>query len=141
MASGYIPSNGQTEVEIMHSSVSDWRADLLQYLKDLARGASKKTRGRALRHVLIGDELYCHTLEGLLLKCLGPDEIRKVMYDVHEGTCGTHQVAHKMKWLIRRASYYCQPCSRLVSSTTRGAQTARSLELYRWLQLIPFIRS
>ena len=28
------------------------------------------------------------------------------MHDVHEGTCGTHELAHKMKWLIRRLGFY-----------------------------------
>ncbi|WVZ58281.1 hypothetical protein U9M48_008564 [Paspalum notatum var. saurae] len=73
---------------------------------------------------LLDDET--RTLEGLLLKCLGPSEALKVMHDVHEGVCGTHQSAHKMKWLIRRSRYYlptmledcfkyykgCQECQR-----------------------------
>ena len=45
------------------------------------------TRHRALKHVLIGDELYFRTLEGLLLRCLGPSEALGVMNDVHEGEC------------------------------------------------------
>lgn len=28
------------------------------------------------------------------------------MCEVHDGICGTHQSAHKMKWLIRRAGYF-----------------------------------
>ena len=86
-------------------------------------GADKKTRHRALKHVLIRDELYFRTMEGLLLKCLGPTEALKVMHDVHEGVCGTHQSAHKMKWLIPYFwptmledcfKYYkgCQECQR-----------------------------
>ena len=66
------------------------------------------------------------TLEGLLLKCLGPSESNRLLHEVHEGTCGTHQSAHKMKWLISRLGYYwptmledcfkyykgCQACQR-----------------------------
>ena len=48
---------------------------------------------------------YC-AMNGVLLKCLGPTEILSIMHDVHEGTCGTHQSAHKMKWLIRRSGFY-----------------------------------
>ncbi|KAK1682013.1 hypothetical protein QYE76_042861 [Lolium multiflorum] len=46
------------------------------------------------------------TLEGLLLKCLGPAESNRLLHEVHEGACGTHQSAHKMKWLIRRSGFY-----------------------------------
>jgi hypothetical protein len=28
------------------------------------------------------------------------------MREVHEGICGTHQSAHRMKWLLRRAGFY-----------------------------------
>jgi hypothetical protein len=28
------------------------------------------------------------------------------MGEVHEGICGTHQLAHKMKWLLHRADFY-----------------------------------
>jgi hypothetical protein len=28
------------------------------------------------------------------------------MGEVHEGICGTHQSAHKMKWLLWRAGFY-----------------------------------
>jgi hypothetical protein len=28
------------------------------------------------------------------------------MGKVHEGICGTHQSAHKIKWLLRRAVFY-----------------------------------
>jgi hypothetical protein len=42
----------------------------------------------------------------LLLKCLGPDQARLAMAEVHEGICDTHQSAPKMKCLLRRACFY-----------------------------------
>jgi hypothetical protein len=50
--------------------------------------------------------MFYRTLEGLLLKCLGPVESNQLLHEVHEGTCGTHQSSHKMKWLIRRSGNY-----------------------------------
>jgi hypothetical protein len=38
---------------------------------------------------------------------LGSDQARVAIEEVHEGICGTHQSAPKMKWLLRRASFYC----------------------------------
>ena len=90
VAFGYAEQDDDVCVDVMPIDTNDWRADLLNYLRDPARGADKKTRHRALKHVLIGDELYFRTMEGLLLKCLGPTEALKVMHDVHEGVCGTH---------------------------------------------------
>ena len=59
-----------------------------------------------MKYVLIGDDMFYRTLEGLLLKCLGPAESNRLLHEIHEGACGTHQSAHKMKWLIRRSGYY-----------------------------------
>jgi hypothetical protein len=79
-----------------------------------------------MKCVLIGDDMFYRTLEGLLLKCLGLTEVNRLLYEVHEGACGTHQSAHEIKWLIRRSGYYwptmlencfkyykgCQACQR-----------------------------
>jgi hypothetical protein len=56
--------------------------------------------------MLHNDELYRRTAEYLLLKCLGFDQERAAMGEVHEGIYGTHQSAPKMKWLLRRAGFY-----------------------------------
>jgi hypothetical protein len=45
----------------------------------------------------------------LLLKCLGLDQSKIAMGEVHEGICGTHQSAHKVKWLLRRTVFYWPP--------------------------------
>jgi hypothetical protein len=55
---------------------------------------------------LVDDELYRQTTDDLLLKCLGPDQARLAMAEIHEGICGTHQSARMMKWLLRRAWFY-----------------------------------
>jgi hypothetical protein len=55
---------------------------------------------------LINDELYHRTAEDLLFKCLDNDQAQVAMGEVHEGICGTHQLAAKMKWLLRRAGFY-----------------------------------
>jgi hypothetical protein len=41
--------------------------------------------------------MFYKTLEGLLLKCLGLTEANRLLHEVHEEACGTHQLAHKMK--------------------------------------------
>jgi sugar diacid utilization regulator len=84
----------------------DWRALLLAYLRDPSAKVDKNVWRSAFKYMLHNDELYRRTTEDLLLKCLGSNQARVAMGEVHEGICGTHQLALKMKWLLRRASFY-----------------------------------
>jgi ribonuclease HI len=106
MASGYKAVTDRADLQVHLLDQGDWRADIFNYLKDSARGAPKRIRYKAMKYVLIGDDMFYRTLEGLLLKCLGLIESNRLLHEVHEDTCGTHQSAHKMKWLIRRSGYY-----------------------------------
>jgi hypothetical protein len=56
-----------------------------------------------LKYTVIDGILYRRTLDGLLLKCLGEEEAKVAMSEVHDGMCGAHQATDKMKWLIRRS--------------------------------------
>jgi hypothetical protein len=55
--------------------------------------------------VLDGD-LYRRTIDGMLLKYLNEEQAKVAMREVHEGMCGSHQSAHKMKWMLKRAGFY-----------------------------------
>jgi hypothetical protein len=55
---------------------------------------------------MLNNTLYRQTIYGLLLKCLGSDQSRIAMGKVHDGICGTHQSAHKMKLLLRHVGFY-----------------------------------
>jgi hypothetical protein len=46
-------------------------------------------------------------LATLYLNACAPDDATLAMAEVHEGICGTHQSAPKMKWLLRRSRFYC----------------------------------
>jgi hypothetical protein len=78
----------------------------LQLLEGSGSGAPKRIRYKAMKYVLIGNDMFYRSLEGLLLNCLRPTEVNWLLHEVHEGACGTHPSAHKMKWLIRRSGYY-----------------------------------
>jgi hypothetical protein len=86
--------------------VGDWRTHLVTYLQDPKSMSDRKVRRWVLKFILDGDELYRRTADDLLLKCLGPEQARLAMVEVHEGICGTHQSAPKMKWLLRWACFY-----------------------------------
>jgi hypothetical protein len=41
--------------------------------------------------------LFYKSLDGVLLQCLGQEEPKKMMSEVHDGLCGAHQSAYRMK--------------------------------------------
>ena len=57
-------------------------------------------------YVLLDDQLYYKTVNGVLLKRLNQEEAKVLMDEVHEGICGAHQSAYKMKWIICRSRYF-----------------------------------
>ena len=75
---------------------------------------------------MLDERLYYRTIDGVLLKCLSLEESKTLMDEVHEGVCGAHQLAYKMKWVIRSNGYFsptmledcfayykgCQECQR-----------------------------
>ena len=54
----------------------------------------------AFKYTMRDDNLYRRMVDDVILKCLDEDKARVAMGEVHEGTCGTHQSAPKMKWLL-----------------------------------------
>jgi len=101
-ASGYQPILG---VFLSAISVDDWRKEIVDYLRYPSKNVERRIRFQATKYVLLDDELYYRTMDGILLKCLGNDESKTLMGEIH-GVCGAHQSAFKMKWMIRRNGYY-----------------------------------
>jgi hypothetical protein len=89
--------------ETMTANPDDWRTSPISYLENPGHIVDRKVQRQALKYVMLGNTLYCRTIDGLLLKCLGLDQSKIAMEEVHEGICGTHQSAHKMNWLLHCA--------------------------------------
>jgi hypothetical protein len=110
----------------MDLAEGDWRKEIVNYLKDPSRKVFRKLRYKAIKFVLLDDNLFYKSLDGVLLRCLGLEEAKRMMSEVHDGICGAHQSAYRMKWVIRQAGcfwptiledcfeYYkgCQDCQR-----------------------------
>jgi hypothetical protein len=96
---------GKTSSDV-GTNLYDWRTPLLIYLRDPSAKIDKSVWRSAFQVCVHNDELYRRTAEDLLLKCLGSDQARVAMGEIHEGIFGTHQSALKMKWLLRRANFY-----------------------------------
>jgi ribonuclease HI len=89
-----------------------WYYDILMYIKSQqypshATENDKKTiRRLSTGYFLSGEVLYKRSFDGLLLRCLNESEARKVIIDVHEGSCGSHSSGHNMTKKILRMGYY-----------------------------------
>jgi hypothetical protein len=70
---------------------------LVRYIENPGHIADRKVRQQALKYVILDNTLYRQTIDGLLLKCLSSYQSKITMGEVHEGICGAHQLAHKMK--------------------------------------------
>jgi len=70
--------------------VDDWRKEIIDYLRDSSKKVERRIRFQATKYMLLEDELYYRTIDGVLLKCLGDDEARSLMGEIHEGVCGAH---------------------------------------------------
>jgi ribonuclease HI len=75
----------------------DWRKEIIDYLANPSRKVSRKLRYKAIKFVLLDRILFYKSLDGVLLQCLGPEEAKKMMSEVHDGLCGAHQSAYRMK--------------------------------------------
>jgi len=92
-ASGYQPIQ---EVLISAVDADDWRTEIVDYLRDPSKKVERRMRFEATKYVLLNNELYYWTIDGVLLRCLNNDESKSLMGEIHEGLCGAHQSAFKM---------------------------------------------
>jgi ribonuclease HI len=84
----------------------DWRKEIVDYLENPSRKVSRKLRYKAIKFVLLDQRLYYKSLDEVFLQCLGQEEAKKMMSEVHDGQCGAHQSAYRMKWVIRHTRCY-----------------------------------
>ena len=88
---------------------------------------------QAIKCVLLDEELYYRTIDGVLLKCIDKEEAKVLMGEIHEGVCGFHQSAYKMMWVIRRNGYFWPTMLEDCFTYYKGCKNARSLEVCREL--------
>ena len=94
------------EVLSSEASNDDWRVEIADYLRNPSHKVTRKLRCKSTKYVLLNDQLYYKIVDGVLLKCLNREEAKVLMGEVHEGICGAHQSAYKMKWIIRGTGYF-----------------------------------
>jgi hypothetical protein len=68
----------------------DWRKEIADYLENPSQNVCRKFRYKAIKFVLLDGRLYYKSVDGVLLQCLGQEEARRMMSEVHDGMCGAH---------------------------------------------------
>jgi hypothetical protein len=61
---------------------------------DLGKTTDKKVKRQVLKYTSIDDDLYRRTINGVLLKCLGEEQAKVPVREVHDRICRAHQLAY-----------------------------------------------
>ncbi|KAM2041002.1 hypothetical protein ACFX16_034861 [Malus domestica] len=97
-------------ISVLPVDVEEWRQPLIDYLEhgkllDDPRHRSE-IRRRAPRFLYYKETLYRRSFEGVLLRCLGEEEVNQAMEEAHSGVCGAHQSGPKLHFQLKRMGYY-----------------------------------
>jgi hypothetical protein len=94
---------GTTELMKEYDSIKEgstiqtqWRLPLLECIRDPKKITDKKVKLQVLKYTSLDDGLCRTTIDGVLLKCLGEEQAKVAIWEVHDGICGAHQLAYKM---------------------------------------------
>jgi hypothetical protein len=72
---------------------TDWRLPLLECIRDPGKITDKKVKRQVLKYTPLDDNLYQRTIDGMLLKCLGEEQAKVAVREVHDG------ILLRMNWL------------------------------------------
>ena len=64
-ASGYRPMEG---VMVSEVTADVWGKEIVEYLEDPSKKVNRKVRFQAIKYVLLEEDLYYRTIDGVLLK-------------------------------------------------------------------------
>jgi hypothetical protein len=66
---------------------TDLRLPLLKCIRDPDKTTDQKDNRQVLKYTSIDDELYRRTIDDVLLKCLGEEQAKVAVWEVHDGIC------------------------------------------------------
>jgi hypothetical protein len=94
----------------------------------------KNVKRHVLKYTSIDDDLYRRTIDGVLLKCLGEEQAKVAVREVHDGICGAHQSANKTNWLLQRAGFYWPT---MMDDCIKYQKGCEACQRFRNIQLAP----
>jgi hypothetical protein len=112
----------------------DWKFPLLECIRDPGKTTDKKVKWQVLKYASLDEDLYWITIDSVLLMCLGEEQAKVAVRQVHDGNCGAHQSAYKMNWLLQRAGFYWPTMMDDCIKSQKGCETCQR---FRNIQLAP----
>ena len=84
-----------TRYDVLTIEVGEnWMTEIINWLGNnilpVDRVHARTIQNRSLRFFLEKEVLYKRGFKGPDLRCVGPEEARLIMQEIHEGTCGSH---------------------------------------------------
>jgi hypothetical protein len=113
---------------------TDRRLLLMECSRDKGKTTDNKLKRQVLKYMSLDDALYRRTIDGVLLKCSSEEQAKEVVREVHDGICGAHQLAHKMKWLLRRVGFYWPT---MMDDCIKYQKGCEACQWFRNIQLAP----
>ncbi|XP_062085522.1 uncharacterized protein LOC133791619 [Humulus lupulus] len=138
-------SSEDMEVYSTSSELECWIDPIVKYLTTSELPPNPKDakllRLRAQRYSIICGTLYRKSFNGPYLRCLRPTEAKKLLEEIHEGTCGNHTGGRSLAHKALTAGYYwpymlteardytkkCDKCQRFAPTIHQPAQTLHSI--------------
>ncbi|XP_013721006.1 uncharacterized protein LOC106424802 [Brassica napus] len=132
---------------------SPWLEPIRAYIVDgmlpAEKWAARKIKTQAARYVTVEGEIYKWRFSGPLMTCAEGEKQRKVMEEVHSGSCGNHSGGRSLAVKIKRHGYYwptmikdcekfvrkCEKCQRHAPTIHRPAEVLSSIS-----SMYPFMR-
>jgi ribonuclease HI len=116
---------------------------------DMDTKAKRTLRLQIVRYVLQGQVLYRRNLDGVLSRCLTPDQAQMALEQCHSGVCGGHFSAKTTAAKVLHAGYFwpslhkdahllvrkCEACQRFTGKQKLAALPLRPIEVQ-----VPFAR-
>ncbi|GAU45720.1 hypothetical protein TSUD_401020 [Trifolium subterraneum] len=119
------PSTGDLEVWMVTRN-DDWRTPIIQYLENEKLPEEKeekvKIKKRAAHYTMVGGELYKRGFSSPMLLCVGETESRRILNEIHNGSCGSHIGGRSLAGKVTRAGFFWPT---LLSDANRHAYNPR----------------
>ncbi|KAJ9551982.1 hypothetical protein OSB04_016027 [Centaurea solstitialis] len=105
------PTIENKEEMFMNEEVYNWSLDIWNYLKydrlPEDKMEARKVKIKASRYTIIENQLYRRSTSGLILRCISdPNQINKILQEMHDGECGNHSGGRSLANRISRQGYY-----------------------------------
>lgn len=113
--------------------------ELANHLQKPSHKAKFMLKQKALKYVMIREDLYRRSFNGTLLKYVNQVESVRLMREVHEGLCSSHRSSPMMKWLFIQHRYYWTRITIDCHQYAKGCIECQNLDLCKDFQSRKFM--